>query len=322
MKTTDKMWPVRVTAVESIGPRIKRFTLAAEDGGELPAFSGGSHVLVRMQQGERCFSNAYSLIGAPGASRHYQIAVQRETPSKGGSAFMHEQVSVGSRLAISTPSNLFGLAPHAAHHLLIAGGIGITPFLSQMPELAATGASYELHYAGRGIEHAALCAELRASPYAAHCHFYPADAGRRLDLHRLLAAQPAGTHVYVCGPLRLIDGVQTAAGELGIDETRLHWERFCQAPASGGAFTLVLQRSGRELQVAEGQSILQAIESSNLMRVDCMCREGVCGTCETAILEGEAEHRDQYLSAEEKAAQRSLLICVSRARGSRLVLDL
>lgn len=322
MTVSEPMMPVRVTAVDAIGPRIKRFTLAPCEGGVLPSFTGGSHVLVQMRDGARRFTNAYSLVGAPNETSRYQIAVQREQVSKGGSAFMHEQVRAGGQLWISPPRNLFALQPGAEHHLLIAGGIGVTPFLSQLPELAAAGASYALHHAVSGEEQAGFCAELADSPYAEHCHFYQSSAGRRLDLCQLLHAQPAGTHVYVCGPQRLIEGVQTAARALGIDQAYLHWEHFGQEPAAGRPFTLVLGRSGHELQVPEGQSILQAIEQSNLAQVDCLCREGVCGTCETPILEGEAEHHDQFLSAAEKAAQRSLLICVSRARGSRLVLDL
>ncbi|MEX6503793.1 PDR/VanB family oxidoreductase [Pseudomonas zhanjiangensis] len=322
MTVTEKLIPVQVTVVECITASIKRFTLATLDGRALPTFAGGSHVLVQMQQGIQRFTNAYSLVSAPDDTRHYQIAVQREEPSRGGSAFMHEQVRVGSTLLISAPNNLFALDRRADHHLLIAGGIGITPFLSHLPELAAAKASYALHYAARGEEQAGFYAELQDGPHAAHCHFYLASTGQRLSLQQLMGAQPSGTHVYVCGPRRLIDGVLAAARVLELDSHRVHYERFAQAPASGGEFTLELRRSGHRLQVPEGVSILQAIERANLTQVDCLCREGVCGTCETPILEGEAEHHDQYLSAEEKAAQRSMLICVSRARGSRLVLDL
>ena len=128
--------------------------------------------------------------------------------------------------------------------------------------------------------------------------------------------------VYVCGPQSLIQAVQAAGAAQGIPPARLHWEQFAASTQGGEAFTVVLARSGREIRVEGEQSILQAIEQDGSVAVDCLCREGVCGTCEVAIVQGEAEHRDQYLSEEEKAAQKSLLICVSRARTSRLVLDL
>lgn len=322
MHTPDNLIAVRVTAAEQVTPLIKRFTLQARDGQRLPGFSGGSHILVQMHSSGQTLTNAYSLMSAPEDTRQYQIGVRREENSRGGSAFLHEQVAVGSELLISPPNNLFALDPQARHHLLIAGGIGITPFLAQLHELHEIGASFALHYAFRSPEHGAFQQELASSAYAAHCRFYADSLGQRLDLDCLLGNMLPDAHAYVCGPRPLIDAVIAKAAELGIDPDRVHWEQFGAAPASGGAFTLVLGRSGRELEVPEGTSILQAIERSNAAQVDCLCREGVCGTCETRILEGEAEHLDQYLSAEEKAAQKSLMICVSRARGARLVIDL
>lgn len=315
------MLPVRVVAVQQTTPLIKRFTLEALDGSALPAFTGGSHILVQMQDKLQHYTNAYSLMSNPADTQNYQIGVRREDNSRGGSAFMHEQVEVGSELLISVPCNLFPLDQQAKHHLLIAGGIGITPFLSQLHELQQ-GASYELHYAFRSPEHGAFQQDLVQSAHAAHCHFYIDSSGQKLDLKALLTEIHGQTHVYVCGPRPLINAVINTAKTLGIDDARIHWEQFGAAQASGGAFTLVLGRSGRELEVAADTSILQAIERSNAAHVECLCREGVCGTCEIRILEGEAEHLDQYLSSEEKAAQQSLMICVSRARGARLVLDL
>ncbi len=311
---------VRVTAVDTLTPLIKRFTLERSDGQPLPAFSGGSHIIVQMDGGRH--SNAYSLLGDPADTRHYQIAVRLETPSKGGSAYLHQQVTVGSALRIAPPKNLFALDPAAARHVLIAGGIGITPFLAQLHELRRAERPFELHYAFRSPEHGAFQAELAAEREGGRAHFYIDSQGRRLDLAALCASLDAQAHLYVCGPRGMIDAVIAAAAAAGVAPARVHWEQFAAAPASGGAFTLVLARSGRELQVEAGVSILQTLEKTNAARVECLCREGVCGTCETRILEGEAEHLDQYLTAEEKAAQQSLMVCVSRARGARLVLDL
>jgi len=319
MANSYEMFSVRVTAVEQATPQIKRFTLARTDGQPMPAFTGGSHVIVKMAGG---LSNAYSLMSDPRDLDHYQIGVRLEEQSKGGSAFMHQQVEVGSELTISTPNNLFELDPTAGRHVLIAGGIGITPFLSQLHELEGGTVPYELHYVFRSPEHGAFRSELAGSPHAANVRFYVDSEERRLDLSVLLGSLAANDHVYVCGPKPLIDAVIEGAKKAGIADARVHFEQFAAAPASGGAFNLVLGRSGRELRVEEGMTIIQAIENVKAAQVDCLCREGVCGTCETRILEGEVEHFDQYLSDEEKASQQTLMLCVSRARGERLVIDL
>ncbi|MFJ4445241.1 PDR/VanB family oxidoreductase [Pseudomonas sp. NPDC089422] len=319
MASVYEMFSVRVLEVEQATPQIKRFTLARADGQPMPAFTGGSHVIVKMAEG---LSNAYSLMSDPRDLSHYQIGVRLEEQSKGGSAFMHEQVEVGSELTISTPNNLFALDATAGKHVMIAGGIGITPFLSQLHELEGGATPYELHYAFRSPDHGAFHGQLVDGPHAASVNVYVDSLGRRLDLQALFASMSEDAHVYVCGPKPLIDAVVEGAEAAGIAEARVHFEQFAATPAAGGAFTLVLGKSGRELQVEEGMTIIQAIENVKAAQVECLCREGVCGTCETAILEGEAEHFDQYLSDEEKASQQTLMICVSRARGARLVIDL
>ncbi|BBH48777.1 PDR/VanB family oxidoreductase [Pseudomonas sp. KU43P] len=319
MASAYEMFSVRVTEVEQATAQIKRFTLARADGQPMPAFTGGSHVIVKMAEG---LSNAYSLMSDPRDLSRYQIGVRLEEQSKGGSAFMHEKVEVGTELTISTPNNLFGLDTAAGKHVMIAGGIGITPFLSQLHELEGGDVPYELHYAFRSPDHGAFQGQLVDGPHAGNISLYVDSLGRRLDLPALYAGLSDDAHVYVCGPKPLIDAVVEGAKAAGIADARVHFEQFAAAPAAGGAFTLVLGRSGRELQVEEGMTIIQAIENVKAAQVECLCREGVCGTCETRILEGEAEHVDQYLSDEEKASQQTMMICVSRARGSRLVIDL
>jgi carnitine monooxygenase subunit len=322
MSNKYQMIDVRVTAVEQVTPLIKRFTLCALDGSALPAFTGGSHIIVQMHDGDKLYSNAYSLMSSPRATSSYQIGVRREEQSKGGSAFMHDKFEVGSQLTIAAPNNLFAIDPAAGRHVLIAGGIGITPFLSQLYELQEQGAEYELHYAFRAPEHGAFADELRDGPHGERTRFYIDSLQQGLDLAALIAGLDADAHLYVCGPKPLIDAVINTAKAQGIADARVHWEQFAVAPAEGAAFTLVLARSGTEIRVEEGVSILQAIEKSNAAEIECLCREGVCGTCETAILEGEVDHRDQYLSDDEKALQKTLMVCVSRARTPRLVLDL
>ncbi|MCY1440021.1 Carnitine monooxygenase reductase subunit [compost metagenome] len=153
-------------------------------------------------------------------------------------------------------------------------------------------------------------------------NFYVDSLDRKLDLPALFAGMDEAAHVYVCGPKPLIDAVIEGAKKAGIADSRVHWEQFAATPVTGSAFTVVLARSGKELQVEEGMTILQAIENVKAAKVECLCREGVCGTCETRILEGEVDHFDQYLSDDEKASQQTMMLCVSRARTQRLVLDL
>jgi len=321
MSKDYQLFAVRVTAVESITPLVKCFTLQHKDGVPLPAFSAGSHIIVQMQDNNgRYFSNAYSLISDPLVTDYYQIAVRLEEPSKGGSVFMHQQVVVDTELSITAPNNLFPVHPQAKKHLLIAGGIGITPFLAQLYELNRQNASHELHYAFRSGEHAAFQNGLNKS--TSPVYFYNGEQGQRLDLTALLTGLSEGTHIYVCGPQSLTNDVLATAEHLGIAKSCLHKEQFVASKGSDGAFTVVLARSGCELQVEAGVSILQAIEHSNVAEVECLCREGVCGTCETTILDGQAEHLDQYLTDEEKASGKTLMICVSRSRSERLVLDL
>jgi carnitine monooxygenase subunit len=312
---------VRVTRIEPVTPLIKRYTLEALDGGALPPFSGGSHIIVQLRDGSRQYNNAYSLMSSPQALGSYQIGVRRETPSKGGSAFLHDKVAEGDTLSITYPNNLFALDKTARHHVLIAGGIGITPFISQLHDLHQRGASYELHYAFRADEHGAFRDEL-AGLCGDHVHFHVDSKGQRLDLTGLLGGMEPGAHAYVCGPGPLIDAVRGAAQAVGLESARVHVEQFAAPKPMGGAFTVVLAKSGKTVEVAAGESILNAIERDSTVPVECLCREGVCGTCETRILEGEAEHADQYLSNAEKAAQKTMLICVSSAKGSRIVLDL
>jgi len=325
MENSYRTIPVRVARVDAVTPLIKRFTLEAADGGTLPPFTGGSHVIVQMRDGEQRYSNAYSLMSSPEALGTYQIGVRRETPSKGGSAFLHDRVKEGDLLDITTPNNLFALSDDARHHVLIAGGIGITPFMSQMHELGRRGASHELHYAFRGPEHGAFSQELEelAGQSSGAVRFYVDSLGQQLDLGGLFGGLTGGAHVYVCGPAGLIEAVRKAAQAACVDPGRVHWEQFAAtASANDGAFTVVLAKSGKSVEVGAGESILKAIERDSAVQVECLCREGVCGTCETRILEGEAEHLDQYLSNAEKDAQQTMMICVSRARTGKLVLDL
>ena len=312
---------VQVAAIEQITPLIKHFTLTTADGGALPAFSGGSHIIVVMQGAARIHRNPYSLLSSPRDLDHYEIGVRRMEESRGGSHFMHDQVQVGSRLEIAHPVNLFGLDKIARKHVLIAGGIGITPCLAQIEDLHGGAVPYELHYSVRSLEHAAFLARLRERN-GNRLHMYYDSENQAIDFDGLLSHQPLGTHVYVCGPAGLINRVVTMAKNCGWPDSHVHWEQF-SAPPVGDAFDVFLARAKLTIHVPPDRSLMESIEAAGV-EVPYLCRGGVCGFCQTRVLEldGELLHNDHYLSDAEKARCKSIMPCVSRARCKSLVLDL
>ncbi len=308
-----------VTEIETLSPRVKRFRLEHPDGVALPVFSGGAHVTVEMPDGDVVRRNSYSLISDPHDGSGYEIAVRREDQGRGGSRYMHEKLATGDRLTVTVPANLFGLDLRAARHVLIGGGIGITPFLSQIKDLDRLGQPYELHYAARSRAEAAA---LRLLPEAAHVHLHISAEGTRMDLAAILDGQPIGTHVYTCGPQALIDAVAAQAADLGWPASAVHSEAFA-APPPGEAFAVVLASSGRRIEVGATQSLLEALEAAGVAP-DWSCRGGACGRCETAVTacDGQIQHNDHWLSPQERAAQDRIMPCMSRFKGARLELDL
>ncbi|AOM42890.1 PDR/VanB family oxidoreductase [Xenorhabdus hominickii] len=321
MSTYQKLGVI-VSDIETITPTIKRFTLIPDENTQLPSFTSGSHLFVQMQDDDNHYSNAYSLLNSPFDEQRYQIAVKRGEHSRGGSAFMHKKVAIGNKLIVSEPNNLFALVPEAKKHILIAGGIGITPFMSHLHELQKQNAEYELHYCYRNANDNAFTQELMASGFKDKIVCHISSEGTRLELDTFISQLPEGSHVYTCGSNSLNDGVKQAAQKAGFPSHQLHFEQFTLEDKTGDTFTVFLAKSGVELEVDSESTILQVIEKNKVVSVESLCREGVCGTCETMILEGEADHRDQYFSDEEKQSQTSMLICCSRAKGRRLVLDL
>ncbi|MBO0906410.1 PDR/VanB family oxidoreductase [Jiella sonneratiae] len=312
---------VRVVAAEAITPTIKRLRMVARDGARLPPYSAGSHTVLTMASGERVIRNAYSLLGSTLAGGAYEVAVLRAPRSRGGSAFVHDHVGEGHELTLSVPINLFPLNRRARHHVLVAGGIGITPIGAMADELAKVNASFELHYAVRNEARGAFCGDL-AGRYGERVRLYVSERQERLHVHDILMRQPLGTHLYVCGPEGMIGNVLADARALGWPETSLHAERFLAA-AGGAPFALRLAKSGVATTVGEDQTLLEAIEAAGI-EAPFSCRGGVCGECELPVVsaDGEIDHRDHYLSAEEKAAGCKIMPCVSRLRGRELVLDL
>jgi len=234
---------------------------------------------------------------------------------------VHEQLRVGQLLRIDGPRNNFPLVPADSPCILIAGGIGITPMMAMVRELVSVGRQHHVYYAVRDKSRLAFLDQLIGigSPVTLHCD---SEAGGPFDMASAIAAHP-GAHFYCCGPGPMLEAFERCTQDLA--EEQVHLEYFAPkvrdavAPASG--FEVVAQRSGKSVFVEPGQSIAQALAGIGIA-VPLSCAEGVCGTCETRIVEGEVEHRDSVLSKSEQAANRTLMVCVSRCRGERLVLDI
>ena len=304
---------------------ICSFELASPAGALLPPYTAGAHAEVVTPGGH---VRHYSLYGDPRDRRRYRIAVLRCQDTRGGSASMHGELHEGAYLEISAPRNHFPLAARAQHSILLAGGIGITPILCMARQLAADGATFELHYSCRSESHAAFREELGAAPFAAHTHFYY-SAGGRLDLDALLRLPAPGVHIYSCGPAVFMDAVAGAAQRHGWPEAQLHTERFNAGSdplaaarlAGEPGFDIHIASTGQVIRVPEGVTVLAALAGSGV-HVRSSCGQGVCGTCVTRILEGRPDHRDQCLSPAERARNDCFTPCCSRAIGPLLVLDL
>jgi vanillate O-demethylase ferredoxin subunit len=301
---------------------IASFELVKPDGSALPAFSAGSHIDVQVPGG---LTRQYSLCNDMAEQHRYRIAVLRDPGSRGGSAGMHDAVKEGDTLQISAPRNHFPLA-HAHRTLLFAGGIGVTPLLCMAQRLATAGGEFALHYCTRSAERTAFRDEIAASSYAdrVHFHFDDGEAAQKLDLDAVLRQPASGTHIYVCGPTGFIDWVIKAAARLGWGKDQVHLEYFGAAKqdtTGDRAFQVKLASSGATYEVPADKTVVQALQAHGV-EILTSCEQGVCGTCLTRVLQGECDHRDLYLTDQEKAKHDQFTPCCSRAKGSLLVLDL
>jgi len=314
----DAMAPLTVSSTARIATDIHQYELARADGGELPGFTPGAHLRVETPGGLiRC----YSLSNDPAERRHYVIAVKRETQGRGGSASLIDRVRVGDLLPVSTPRNAFALKDSPARHLFIAGGIGITPILSMIRHLETTGAApFQLYYLTRSPETTAFRDELARRQGTVVIHHDQGDPAAGYDLWPALE-QPKGAQLYCCGPRGLMDAVRDMTGHW--PTSAVHFEDFgigaAQATADDQPFTVQLARSGRTLDVPADRSLLDTLRAAGI-KVASSCESGTCGTCRTGLLAGTADHRDLVLAPYEQAD--TIMVCVSRAQGGTLVLDL
>ncbi len=297
-----------------------------------PAFSAGSHIDLHLPNG---MVRSYSLLNDPKEQHRYVLGVLKDRASRGGSRCVHEQLRIGMVLEISAPRNNFALQEDAPHSVLVAGGIGVTPLLCMAQRLQTLGRSFQVLYCARSRAHAAFVADIEALGAPVLWHF-DTEKGGPPDLAALLqntAAQAvqqgrvggaADIHFYACGPAVMLDAFEKHCQTLGF--TNAHVERFSAVEVAAASdarstYTVELRRSGKVITVTPELSLLQAIEAARVS-VATSCQEGICGSCETPVLEGTPDHRDSVLSAAERAANRSMMVCVSGCKTERLVLDL
>ena len=300
---------------------IHAFELVDPDAALLPLATAGAHVDVHLPGG---LMRSYSLSGDPADRTVWTLGVLREVNGQGGSRTMHDSVRVGELLTVSAPRNAFAMVPGAAHTVLLAGGIGVTPIKAMAHTLIAEGKSFELHYCARTARNVAFTAELRAlvPPDKLHFHFDNGVPGQGLNIAGLLKHQPAGAHVYYCGP----GGFMKACAEASTHWApgTVHFEHFkppepLKKAAPDAAFEVRLAKRGITVPVLPDQTIVRALELAGL-RVPTSCLSGLCASCKVEYLEGDVEHNDYILSDEEKT--HCLTLCVSRSRSPMLVLDL
>ncbi len=306
---------VVVESVNHIAADVVELSLLAADGAALPPWTPGAHIDLILDDDN---VRQYSLCGSPGQRERYQVSVLLSPDSRGGSRRVHALLK-GESIKIRGPRNHFPLAT-AARYVFIAGGIGITPMLPMIEAAQARGADWTLHYGGRSRESMAYISDLEQ--YADHVNFVPQDEVGMLDLIAILGTPATDTLVYCCGPEPLLAAVEGACASW--PPGSLHLERFAAKPRESegedGAFDLVLARMGVTVRVASDESVFAAMRRVGAPVLG-SCLEGICGTCETGVLEGEVDHRDSVLDEDEQAENDCLMVCVSRSLSPQLVID-
>lgn len=301
---------------------IIRLRLAAADGAPLPAFTAGAHLDLYLPGPD--LWRQYSLCSDPACRDFYEIGVLRDPASRGGSVAVHEIAQPGARLTVEGPRNHFPLTEEARQTHLYGGGIGITPMLAMAARLHALGRPFTLHYCTRSEGVTAFRSVIAEAPWAdrVRFHFDDSAAGQRLDPARDLPPPDAGTHLYVCGPQGFMDWLIHAAEGAGHAPGHVHREYFkADVDASGDTFEVIAERSGVTVTVGPDDSIARALARAGV-RIEVKCEEGVCGTCVTDVLEGVPDHRDRFLTDDERSEGEMICACCSRAKGPKLVLDI
>lgn len=317
-QSADQPWlDVVVARRDDLATDIVGLELQSADGAPLPTWDAGAHVDLFIRSG---LVRQYSLTGDPTAGE-YRLGILLDPKSRGGSTVVHTQIQQGHRLRIGKPRNNFKLVQDAAHSILFAGGIGITPMLAMAHALNARGASWEMHYCARSADRMAFLDELSVFGDRVKIHLDAGPADQQLDIDSVLQSPDSGRHLYVCGPNGFMDFVTNAATNQGWSQNCVHLERFgAEVNTDGAPFTVVAAKSGKTFDVAPGQTIAEQLNAHGI-NVQVSCQSGVCGTCLTPVVEGMPDHRDLVQTDTEKASNAKITVCCSRSKTRKLVLD-
>jgi vanillate O-demethylase ferredoxin subunit len=320
--TGDTLRPVIVAQKIIEAHNMASFELVDPEGAELPAFSAGSHIDVTIPGG---LVRQYSLCNSSSERHRYRIGVWKDANSRGGSKALHDVVQVGDTLQVGLPRNRFRVPKSTKKALLLARGIGLTPILSIADDLKSRGVPFDLHYVFALMSPGAFESSIQASSFAENTKYYVEDSkqNRLLDPAAILADQPNDTQLFICGVDWWQDPIINTAKQKGWPEERIHLERFtAKVPPAllDKVFEVKIASTGAVYKIPGDKTVTAALEESSV-KIPISCEQGLCGTCKVKILEGEADHRDKRLTAEQRDAG-FFLACVSRAKGELLVLDL
>jgi ferredoxin-NADP reductase len=316
----ERDFEVVITRTDVVAKGVLRLTFVRQDEGEFPPWEPGAHVDLHFISNGTEYVRQYSLCGQTSDRCHWQVAVLCAPDGRGGSAHIHAAFSQGDTLRVTGPRNNFPLVS-APSYLFIAGGIGITPIMPMLAEVATSGANWRLVYCGRSTQSMAFIEEVVALG-GEKVLVHESDTHGMLSLPSLIAEVDSETVVYCCGPEPMLRALDECSGSWSDD--RVHVERFSSredGPENlNTTFEVEFARAGLVATVPVDRSILDIAEELGV-EIESSCQEGVCGSCETKVLCGTPDHRDSVLSAKERAAGKTVMVCVSRSRSARLVLD-
>lgn len=308
---------MRLVAVRYEAQDTNSYEFELLDGGALAPVEPGSHIDLHLPNG---MLRQYSLVTAEGERCSYTVGIKKDQASRGGSSFIHEQLKVGTVLKVGGPRNNFPLDEAAPHSVLIAGGIGITPIYCMVQRLIAKNAPWTLYYSCRDRKDAAFLRQLEDKSQVT-LHFDSESGGKFLDLKKIVADAPDAAHFYCCGPTPMLEAYEEATKDIASERMHIEYFTATEEAATEGGYSVVLQRSGQEFAIPEGKTILQVLRDAGL-DVTYSCEEGVCGSCETAVVSGSPDHRDNILTDREREESKTMMICCSGSKSAKLMLDL
>lgn len=316
---SETLLKVVVRKRENHNDGVVALELASLNGEALPAFEAGAHIDVHLDDD---LIRQYSLCNDPADTSAYRLGILKDPNSRGGSVAAHLNLQEGTELSIGVPRNHFPLEASAKRSILIGGGIGITPMIAMAYSLKAEDKAFELHYCSRSPETSGFLDELASCSFSDNVNLHFDSNDQRLDLETVLKDADADTHLYVCGPNGFMEWVISTAKNLGMADKNVHKEFFNVEVETGGtSFEVVAEQSGITVQVGENESIADALKAAGV-KVKVSCEQGTCGTCLCDVIEGTPEHRDVYLTEEEKEDNDQITLCCSRSQTPRLVLDI